>query len=97
MFTNLLQLFDALKIEKRTEDRRLKFDVFVARQSYKRSSIIGVRDIWGADLPVDGSATIEDGGVLEEIVQNGIMERNAERWTDRFSIDAQVRETSSVL
>lgn len=54
MYTDLLQLFDALIKGKRPNKRRLILDILNFQQSYTRFKITVVGDISGANKPADG-------------------------------------------
>lgn len=89
MFTELQQLFDALTKGGQTEERRLMIDMLASRDSYKRFEITGIGYIRGDDNSSDGPIKFKRNGVLNEVFETGLMTRKAERWIDRFAIDAE--------
>lgn len=84
MYTDFLQLFDALTIGKKTEEKRLMMYILAARQSYQMFEIAGVAHIKEeTHNPADGLAKLKHNGVLDDIFKNVRMVYPTEKWRDR--------------
>lgn len=96
MYTDSLQLFNALTRGKRAERRRLMIDILAVRQIYKRLEIAGVGQIWGNNNPADGLTKLKHNKVLEKASQSRRMVRQAKKWIYRGELNNHVTNATKV-
>lgn len=73
MFTDSLQLFDALTEGRRTDERMLMNDILAAHQSYKRYEVAEAGYICGVDNPADGLTNVKSNGIMNEVFEAGVI------------------------
>lgn len=67
MYTDSFQLYDALTLGSRPDECRLMYEIFAARQYYKKHEISGVESISGINNPADGITKLKHNKMLDSI------------------------------
>lgn len=79
MYTNSIQLFDALTRRRLTDERRYMINILAARRFYEQYELTTLGHTMGINNPTDYLTKIKQNNIIHELYNRGIMSREAKK------------------